>query len=71
MVHISVQPRIAMSSGIVAPDKRVSEEDPAMPPRPKRAVATGIGNLEGMQYRVFVQWMDGKRVAKNLSATVP
>ena len=26
-----------MSSGIVAPDKRVSEEDPATPPRPKRA----------------------------------
>ena len=32
----------------------------------KHVVATGVGNLEGMQYRGFVQWMDGKRVAKKL-----
>ena len=30
----------------------------------KHVVATGVGNLEGMQYRGFVDWMNGKRVAK-------
>ena len=32
----------------------------------KHVLATGIGNLEGMQYRRFVLWMGGKRVTEKL-----
>ena len=32
----------------------------------KHVVATGIGNLEGMQYQRFALWMGGKRLTKKL-----